>query len=83
MTSPWYQTAPPPYSWTRVRAFVPAGVTSTVAPAGRDSTTTTRPASSGRASAQRTRVPSTATALNRRLPAPATRSEPIAPGQVP
>ena len=20
--SPWYQTAPPPYSWTRVRAFV-------------------------------------------------------------
>ena len=43
---------PPPYSWTRVRAPTPAGVTSAIPPSGPRRTTTQRPSSSGRASFQ-------------------------------
>ena len=44
--------APPPYSWTRVRALNPSGSTSVVAPSGVRRTTWTRPPSAGRSSLQ-------------------------------
>lgn len=55
--SPDTQNAPPPYSWTRVRAEKGARRTSTGSRPGSHRTTTTRPASAGRASAQKSASP--------------------------
>ena len=60
----WPRThhAPPPYSWTAVRALNPAGSRSTAGPSPRLWTTCVRPPSSGRSSDHQTLSPSTATA---------------------
>ena len=77
--SPPYQTAPPPYSCTRVRAFAPGGVSSRPA----ESTTAVRPSSSGRASLQRMRPPRTSTCPYPGFPDWATVCASTEDGQVP
>ncbi len=53
--------APPPYSWTAVRAFQPSGSTSTGAAPELSRTSWVRPPSPGRCSDHQTSVPSTRT----------------------
>jgi hypothetical protein len=50
----WTAKAPPPYSCTRVRTFVPAGRTSAGEEKASARTSATRPSSSGRVSVQYT-----------------------------
>src|SRR5688500_16393329 len=49
---------PPPYSWTRVRTFVGAGVSSVILPSGSRRTSARRPPSDGRPSSQYRSSPS-------------------------
>ncbi len=61
------QSAPPPYSWTRLRTLTPDGEWST-GPAGPVRTTTTRPASAGRDSSQKSDDPSEHSSESETLP---------------
>ena len=58
---PLASQAPPPYSWTRVRALNGGGLTSETAPWAVARTMTLRPPSAGRDSVQRMASPSMAT----------------------
>src|SRR5712692_1996741 len=69
MVPPDTTYAAPPYSCTRVRTLVPAGVTSAVRPSRLRLTTTLRPPSSGRLSSQYVSSPSRMTRLSCSAPA--------------